>query len=126
MGKAIVEALRETGMSDMQVIAVGTNSTATAAMLQARADGGATGENALIVNCRNADYIIGPVGILVADALHGEVSAAMAVAVGQSPAVRILLPVSRCNTHIVGVRDEALGRMVHMAVEALRANWEAR
>jgi hypothetical protein len=117
MGKAVIEALKAR-CPDTQhhVIAVGTNSIATKAMLAAGADGAATGENALIVNVRDADCVIGPIGILVADSLLGEVSPAMSVAVGQSPAQKILLPVNRCNTHVVGARSGAtLGDLVEEA-----------
>lgn len=111
MGRSIIEELRA-AQADAEIVAVGTNGAATATMMGAKADAGATGENAVIVNCRDADYIIGPVGILVADALHGEISPAMSVAVGQSRAKKILLPVSRCNTCIVGAQDMPLGEMV--------------
>ncbi|MFV0400259.1 MAG: DUF3842 family protein [Oscillospiraceae bacterium] len=111
MGRSIIEELRANQI-EAEIVAVGTNGAATATMMGAKADAGATGENAVIVNCRDADYIIGPVGILVADALHGEISPAMSVAVGQSKAKKILLPVSRCNTCIVSTQDMPLGEMV--------------
>ncbi len=116
MGRAIVEQLR-TAQINAEIIAVGTNSIATSTMLSAKPDAGATGENAVIVNCRDADCIIGPLGIIVADALHGEISPAIAVAIGQSAAKKILLPVSRCNTYIVGTGDILLSDMVRRAVE---------
>lgn len=112
MGRAIIEEIKKQQGLAAEIIAVGTNSTATATMLLAKADAGATGENALIVNCRDADYIIGPIGIIVADALHGEISPAMSVAIGQSKAKKILLPVSKCNTLVLGVKDMPLGEMV--------------
>ena len=86
-------------------MAIGTNTAATLAMLTAKADSGATGENALIVNCRDADYIIGPIGIIVADSLHGEISPKMSTAIGQSKAKKILLPISHCNVHIIGTSE---------------------
>jgi NAD(P)-dependent dehydrogenase (short-subunit alcohol dehydrogenase family) len=118
MGRAIVENLRARRI-DGEIVAVGTNSAATSTMLAANADYGVTGENALIVNCRDADYIMGPMGILVADALHGEISPAMAVAVGQSKAKKILLPISRCNTYVVGVEHLALGEYISLAVDVI-------
>ena len=87
------------------ITAVGTNSTATAAMLKAGADQAATGENPVIVACRSADVIIGPLGIVIADSLIGEVTAAMAAAVGRSPAVKILIPVNKCNHIVAGVPE---------------------
>lgn len=123
MGKALVEGLRAKGVEG-EIAAIGTNSAATAAMLSARADYGATGENALKVNCRDADIIVGPMGILVADALHGEISPAMAAAVGQSPAVKVLLPTSRCNTFVAGVRSLPPGDYVSLAIEEILARYK--
>lgn len=97
-----------------EIIAVGTNSLATSVMLSARPAAGATGENAVIVNCRDADYIIGPIGIIVADALHGEITPAMSVAIGQSRGKKILLPVNRCNTHVIGVQEQTLTEYIKM------------
>ncbi len=116
MGRAIVEQLRA-ALIKAEIVAVGTNSIASSTMLNAKPDAVATGENAVIVNCRDADYIIGPLGIIVADALHGEISPAIALAIGQSTARRILLPVSRCNTYVVGTGDFLLSDMVRRAVE---------
>lgn len=90
IGKQVVTAVR-TRFPDVTITAVGTNAAATTAMLRAGADEGATGENAAVVCCRRADVIIGPVGIVIADALLGEVTPRMAVAVGQSAAKRLSL-----------------------------------
>ena len=102
------------------VYAVGTNSIATAAMMKAGADYGATGENPAAVNCRDADIIVGPVGIVVADALLGEVTPAMAAAVGQSRAQKVLLPVNRCNNYIVGAREMSVPDLIEAAVAYIR------
>ena len=118
MGAALVERLKAEVAGE--IVAVGTNSIATAAMLRAGADAGATGENPVAVNCRDADFIVGPMGILVADALHGEITPRMARAVGASAARRVLLPVSRCNTVVAGVRELPLGEYVRLAVEEVR------
>jgi hypothetical protein len=117
MGKAIIEALKARKAESVPyIIAVGTNSIATKAMLAAGAEAGATGENALCVNVRDADCIIGPIGILVADSLLGEVSPAMAVAVGQSRAKKVVLPVNRCNTCVAGARGKTLSELLDEAV----------
>ena len=102
------------------LLAIGTNSAATAAMLKAGASSGATGENPLLVACRNADCIIGPIGILSAESLLGEITPAMAVAVGQSAAVKLLLPVSHCNNQVIGVRPMSLNDLAREAVERLK------
>lgn len=122
MGALVVEKLKQTRIS-AEIVAVGTNSIATATMMKAGANAGATGENPVIVNCRDADAIIGPLGILAADSFHGEVTAAMAVAVGQSPAVKLLLPVSRCNLVSVGAEAMSQGEMVQKAVDHLLQIW---
>ncbi len=118
IGKQVVTAVR-TRFPDVTITAVGTNAAATTAMLRAGADEGATGENAAVVCCRRADVIIGPVGIVIADALLGEVTPRMAVAVGQSAAKRILIPVNHCANFIAGVADMSVGRLVDSVVAEL-------
>ena len=115
IGKALVAGIKAGG-KHAEIVAVGTNSLATLAMQKAGADKAATGENAVVVACRNADIIAGPVGIVVADALIGEVTAKMAVAVGSSSAKKILIPVNMCDTFVVGVNDTAVSSLVSMAV----------
>ena len=105
---------------------VGTNAIATANMLKASARvQGATGENAVIVAARKADVIVGPVGIVMADALLGEITPTMANAVAQSHAYKVLLPVNKCNHFIVGVQDASMSQLVQQAVqETINAlNW---
>ena len=102
------------------ITAVGTNTLATSAMIRAKADACATGENAVIVGCRKADVIIGPVGIAIADSLYGEVTPAMALAVGQSNAVRIFIPFNHCDNRIVGVADFSLSGLIEQAVAELK------
>ena len=118
IGKQVVTAVR-TRFPDVTITAVGTNAAATTAMLRAGADEGATGENAAVVCCRRADVIIGPVGIVIADAMLGEVTPRMAVAVGQSAAKRILTPVNHCANFIAGVADLSVGRLVDSVVTEL-------
>ena len=117
IGKQIVSALKKRYPEQyITITAVGTNSLATSAMLKAGADVAATGENPVIVCSRKADVIIGPVGIVIADALLGEITAAMAVAVGQSPAKRILVPVNHCDNYIVGVTDLSMAKLIEGVV----------
>ncbi len=118
MGAALIEQLRR-AVPGAEIIAVGTNSIATATMMKAGAAAGATGEHPVVVNSRNADYILGPLGIVAADSLLGEVTPAMAVAVGQSPAAKILLPTNRCNHYVVGLRDLSLAEAVQKAAAQL-------
>ena len=115
IGKQIVSALKKR-YPEQYITAVGTNSLATSSMLKAGADTAATGENPVIVCSRRADVIIGPVGIVIADALLGEITAAMAAAVGQSPAKRILVPVNPCDNYIVGVTDLSMAKLIEGVV----------
>lgn len=119
IGKQLVSAIKQ-AVSGVTVTAVGANSAATSAMLKAGADRAATGENAVVVACRHADVIIGPVGIAIADALLGEITPAMALAVGQSSAARILIPSNRCGNLIAGVTDQSMGALVQHAVQLLQ------
>lgn len=115
IGKQIVSALKKR-YPEQYITAVGTNSLAASSMLKAGADAAATGENPVIVCSRRADVIIGPVGIVIADALLGEITAAMAAAVGQSPAKRILVPVNHCDNYIVGVTDLSMTKLIEGVV----------
>ena len=120
MGKSIVEQIKAS-FPDDEILAIGTNSIATAAMLKAGADAGATGENPAIVGRRTADIIIGPMGIVIADSLLGEITPNMAVAIGQSTAKKILIPFNRCQHVVVGCADLPLGEYMKMVVEEVRA-----
>ena len=116
IGKQIIGSIRARKLEAF-ITAVGTNSLATTAMLRAGADAAATGENAVIVGCRKADLIIGPIGIVIADSLYGEITPAMAAAVGRSDAKRLLIPVNKCDNIIAGlVKDGNLGTYINDAV----------
>lgn len=119
IGKQIIQTIRRQ-IPDCRITAVGTNSTAAANMLKAGADQAATGENAIAVTCRRADIIIGPIGIVIADSMLGEVTPAIAASVGQSDAEKILIPFSNCGSVIVGVREKNTGKLVEEAVEELK------
>jgi len=119
VGRQLAVQIKQT-FPDVELMAVGTNTVATSAMLKGGADNAATGENAVLVAARKADVIVGPLGIVVADSLGGEISPAMANAVAQSNAKRILLPFKHCDNVIVGVSDYTLGRLIQQAVDELR------
>ena len=126
MGRQLVEQLLLQSNITLEVTVVGTNAIATANMLKASARvQGATGENAVVVAARKADVIVGPVGIVMADALLGEITPAMANAVAQSNAYKVLLPVNKCNHFIVGVRDDSMSQLVQQAVQEVikSLNW---
>ena len=119
IGREVIERIKAEGI-DCDIPAVGTNSTATAAMLKGGADRAATGENAVRVNVRRADIIIGPIAIVIADALLGEITPDMAVAVGQSPAQKLLIPVNHCDNTVIGVGDLSLKTLLGGVVEQLK------
>ena len=119
IGKLLPSAIRQ-AMPDSEITAVGTNSIATSAMLKAGASHGATGENAIIVSAKKADVIIGPIAIVIADSLYGEVSPAMATAIGQSRARRILIPVNHCENIVVGVRDLSIKGLIEEVLLELK------
>ena len=119
LGRQLVEAVRKS-IPDAEITAVGTNSTATANMLKAGAHQGATGENAVVVGVRHADIIAGPIGIVIADSLLGEITPAMAAAVGSSDAVKILLPVNRCNNIVIGTGDKSTTELMAEAIARIQ------
>ena len=122
LGVQLIKAISSrfgTAAQQPHIMAVGTNAAATAAMLKAGAKQAATGENPVVVACRRADVIIGPIGIVIADSLFGEVTDKMAVAVGKADAVRILIPMNRCDNIVAGVQNLNLGALVEDAVSRL-------
>ena len=118
MGRQLIAAIKA-AHPELTLTAVGTNAIATAAMIKAGADRAATGENAVIVASRTADVIIGPIGVVIADALLGEITPAMAVAVGQSAAEKLLLPVNTCANIVVGVAETGVGALARRTIELL-------
>ena len=122
MGALLVESMRRAGIgAPHRVLAIGTNALATSAMLKAGADQGATGANPVIVACRTADLIVGPIGILMADALLGEITPEMAVAVGRSAATKLLLPVNQCSSIVAGTQQMTLAQLIDSAVSQIAA-----
>ena len=120
LGCLLVEAVKSR-LSQAQVYALGTNSVATAAMLKAGADFGATGENPVVRGVMDADGVLGPVGIVVANAILGEVTPAMAEAVGSCRSKKFLIPMNSCGVVVAGTEELPLPAYVARAVEALAA-----
>ena len=118
-GQMFIERVKAAQLS-CEIIAIGTNAIATASMLKAGAGEGATGENPVVVACRNADVIIGPVGIVIADSLLGEVTEKMALAISRANAVRILIPMNRCDNLIAGVSNPNVSTLIADVVLKLR------
>lgn len=118
LGGQLVKAVREQ-YPDASLMAVGTNSSAAATMKKGGAPCAAAGENAVKVACRKADIIIGPIGIVIADSLYGEVTPAMATAVGQADAARILIPVSQCQNLVAGIQNLSMSDLLQDAMVKL-------
>ena len=116
-GRALIEALRAGGVTQ-EIVAVGTNALATSAMLRAGASAGATGENA--VNAARARILAGPIGLVMANSMLGECSPAMARAVAESPAHKVLIPVAKCGAHIAGLPEKPLAQYIADAAELIR------
>lgn len=119
IGTSIVKQLKQC-LPELELLAIGTNSIATSAMLKAGAEMGATGENPVVYNCSDADIIIGPQGIVLANSFHGEITPAMAQAVAESKARKILIPVNKCLTAVMGVRDLPLSEYIQLAIERVK------
>ena len=120
LGRQLVAAIAA-ACPEAELTAVGTNSLAANAMLKAGAARAATGENAVVVNCRHADVIVGPIGIVIADALLGEITPAMAAAVCQSGAKRVLVPINHCENYVVGVPEQPVSQLVSAAAQKVKA-----
>lgn len=121
IGKVLVERLKEELGSEMQIIALGTNPLATSLMLKAGATAGASGENAIVVNSRKVNVIVGSIGIIAANAMLGEVTPAMANAVASSDAVKVLVPTNRCGIIVAGAANQSLPNYIEEAVNAVKS-----
>lgn len=123
MGRRLIEELLAI-VPDADITAVGTNSTATATMLKGGAIRGASGTNAIKVACRTADIIAGPIGIIVADALLGEITSEAAATIGASNAVKVLIPVSKCGIHIAGLEQNTASSLIENAARLIKKELE--
>ena len=122
IGALLIEKLRAEGLgTEHKLLAVGTNALATAAMMRAGADQGATGENPVRVCAPRADIILGPMGILLADAMMGEITGAIAAAIARSPAEKVFLPLERCGVHVAGVEPLPIARLAELAARRVMA-----
>ena len=118
VGKALVETIKKS-CPQAVITAVGTNAMATSTMLKAGADYAATGENSVVVASRTADIIVGPVGMVIADAMIGEITPKMALAIAQSRAKIILIPFSRCDHIVVGTSGLSLSDLIDEAAREI-------
>jgi Ni,Fe-hydrogenase maturation factor len=120
IGSLIVKRLKDEFGEDIEIIALGTNATATSAMMKSRANKGATGENAIILNVSRADILIGPLSIVLPNAMLGELTPKMAEAIVLSRARKFLLPLNQEGVSIIGVEKEPLPHMIDKIIEIVR------
>ena len=121
IGKLLITAIKR-DIPSAHITAVGTNTNATMNMMKAGADDAATGENPVIVACRSADVIVGPVGIAIADSMLGEITPRMALAVAQSKAKRVLIPFNQCRNIVVGIERAGVASLVQAAVNEIQSD----
>lgn len=119
IGKNLIELIRRE-LPGLEITAVGTNSMATSAMIKSGASGAATGENAVVYNCGDADVILAPMGFLLANSMLGEVTPLMARAVSESRAQKIMIPVSRCRARVAGLAEQPMAQYLEDAVRILK------
>lgn len=119
MGRQLIAGIRK-AIPDIHIMAVGTNYAAADAMRKAGAEETATGENSVVVAAKRADIIIGPIGMVIADSMLGEITPAMALAIAQADARRILIPFNNCDNYVVGIAPKSTGQLISEAVEQLR------
>ncbi|QUH27818.1 DUF3842 family protein [Vallitalea guaymasensis] len=117
IGKIIIDKLKNNIDETHELIALGTNSTATTGMIKAGANSGATGENAIKVMSKRVDIILGPLAIMVPDAMMGEITTEIALSISSSEAKKILLPFNKCNMVIAGVQGKKLNKLIEELVQ---------
>lgn len=120
IGKTIVEKLRACLGNEIEILALGTNALATALMLKAGANEGASGENAIVFNASKVDIIVGSIGIIAANSMLGELSPAMAIAIAESSAKKILIPLNKCHIFVAGVKNEPLPHYIDDAINIIK------
>ena len=118
IGSTIIKKIKEAYEERVEVIALGTNAIATAQMLKARANRGASGENAIRQTVKSVDVIIGPIGIIIAHAMMGEVTPGIAEAVAASPATKFLIPLSQENVKIIGIAEQPLPHLIEELIDS--------
>ncbi len=123
IGATLIKGLRETMGNDLEILALGTNSIATSRMMKAGANKGATGENAIVRTSRSVDFIIGPLAVLMANTMMGEVTPGMAEAVSSSPARKVIIPLTQERVRVVGLTDEPLPHLVDQVVKLIEEEY---
>lgn len=124
IGATLIKGLREKMGNELEILALGTNSIATSRMMKAGANKGATGENAIVRTSQMVDIIIGPLAVLMANTMMGEVTPGVAEAVSSSAATKVIIPLTQERVHIVGVTDEPLPHLVNQVVKFIEKEYQ--
>lgn len=125
IGKSLIEKIKRSAPDKFELIALGTNSLATSAMIKSGADMGATGENPIVVNSDKVDVIMGPLAIVIPNSIMGEITPKMAYAIGNSSVLKILIPINKCNIEIAGTENKNINELLDSAVNELLAHYNA-
>lgn len=125
IGKSLIEKIKRVAPDRFELIALGTNSLATSAMIKAGADLGATGENPIVINSERVDVIMGPLAIVIPNSIMGEITPKMSYAIGNSSALKILIPINKCNVEIAGTENKNISELLDSAVNELLAHYNA-
>ncbi|HUU39747.1 MAG TPA: DUF3842 family protein [Desulfatiglandales bacterium] len=125
IGKAIIKKLRDSFGEKIEILALGTNSVATSQMMKAGANRGATGENAIMSTAYEAEIIIGPLAIIMANSMMGEVTPGMAQAVSSSKALKVLIPLTHEKVEIVGISGEPLPHLIDQVIQIIKGKKES-
>lgn len=125
IGKNLIEKINKVAPDKFELIALGTNSLATSAMIKAGADLGATGENPIVINSERVDVIMGPLAIVIPNSIMGEITPKMAYAIGNSSGLKILIPINKCNVKIAGTENNNMNELLDSAVNELLAHYNA-
>jgi len=120
IGRTIIRRLRDAIGEEVEILALGTNSVATSQMMKAGANRGATGENAIVTTAPDADIIIGPLGIIIANAMMGEVTPEMSKAIGSSKALKVLIPLTQERVEIMGLSGEPLPHLIDQVIDLIK------
>ncbi len=120
IGSLIIKRLKEELGESFEIIALGTNSSATTSMMRARANKGATGENAIILNVKKVDIIAGPLSIILSNGFLGELSPAIAEAISASPAKKLLIPLNQEGVEIIGILKEPLPHLIDHLINKIK------
>ncbi len=120
LGSQIVNKIKKEFGNNLKILALGTNAGATSKMITNGADEGATGENAIAINVKKVDIIIGPLGLIIPNSMKGEITTVMAEAIASSNAKKVIIGMKQPHVQLVGVSDKSLNELIEEAIEQIK------